>query len=416
MKAIIITVGDEILIGQVIDTNSAWIGNVFNEKGIDIVEIVSVQDKLEAIESAIQQAMNKADLVVMTGGLGPTKDDITKVAIANYFGVEMVYSEETFERIKIIFEKFGRTVGESHKAQCFMPANAILLKNKMGTAPGMLIQHENKMLVSLPGVPYEMKSIITDELLPYLQKNHPSSSHIFHKTIMTSGEGETIIADIIEPLLENMPNYIKLAYLPSLGHVRVRFTGKHQDREILEKEVSHYGEIAMKALGKIVYGVDDISLEQSLQDLCSNLDLKLTTAESCTGGFISHKITSIPGSSSHFIGGIVSYSNDLKKNILNVNEETLIKHGAVSEQTVLEMLHGILAITKANVGIAISGIAGPDGGSEEKPVGTIWIAYGNDSNQVAVKINSTKDRLKNIEYASHVALNKLRLFILENYI
>jgi nicotinamide-nucleotide amidase len=410
LNAIVLTIGDEILIGQVIDTNSAWIGNTFNEIGINILEILSVGDELTAIKDAIDYVLTKADLVIVTGGLGPTKDDITKTAIAQYFGVDMVYSQSTYDRIEKIYEKFGRSMTPAQKEQCYMPANAKLLTNRLGTAPGMLIEHNSKTMVALPGVPYEMKAIITEELLPILSST-PSEVVIVHKTIMTAGEGETVIADKILPFLEGMPDYIKLAYLPSLGSVRLRLTGKHKDGAMLEKEIEEYANIIVEKLGAIVYAYGDISLEESLLQLFSQKGLTLSAAESCTGGYFSHKITSVSGSSQYFMGSVISYSNAIKSQLLGVKEETLQTYGAVSEETVTEMVAGLLKLTKTNIGVSVSGIAGPGGGSADKPVGTIWMAISDGTEVVTYKINATKDRAKNIEYATTVLMNKLRLFV-----
>jgi nicotinamide-nucleotide amidase len=410
LNAIIVTIGDEILIGQVIDTNSAWIGSTFNGIGIDVLEILSVGDELDAIKNAIDYALNKSALIIITGGLGPTKDDITKTAIAQYFAVDMVYSQVTYDRIEKIYQKFGKTMLPSHKEQCFMPANATLLTNRLGTAPGMLIMHEDKMLVSLPGVPFEMKSIITEELLPILA-TRPSETHILHKTIMTAGEGETFIADKILPHLEDMPAYIKLAYLPSLGSVRLRLTGKHIDGNRLAADIEKYASVIVDKLGDIVYAFDDISLEENMLDLFTTKGLTLSAAESCTGGYFSHKITSVAGSSQYFIGSVITYSNAMKSQLLGVKEDTLQAFGAVSEETVIEMVKGLLELTKTDIGVSVSGIAGPGGGSIEKPIGTIWMAISNGQDVVTYKINATKDRAKNIEYATTFLMNKLRLFI-----
>jgi nicotinamide-nucleotide amidase len=416
MNAILLTVGDEILIGQVVDTNSAWMGNQLNAIGVHVSEILSVSDDLAAIKEAIGYALNKADVVLMTGGLGPTKDDITKLAIAQYFNVGTVYSQETYDKIAKIFERFGKTMSESHKIQCYMPENAILVDNKMGTAPGMMFEQGTKLLFSMPGVPHEMKSIMKESVLGIIATKLPSNVHIYHKTIMTSGEGESFIADRIEPLIEQMPDYIKLAYLPSLGHVRLRLTGKHQDKETLYKELDHYTKVIVDELGSIVYEYDNVSLEEHLKNLLNEKGLTLSTAESCTGGNIAHMITSIPGSSSYFLGSIVSYSNEIKSALLNVNTDTLSQHGAVSEECVKEMLVGLLNQTRSDLGISVSGVAGPDGGSKEKPVGTVWIAVGNKENVTTTLIKVNRgERSKNIEYASHVALNKLRLFVQNHY-
>jgi nicotinamide-nucleotide amidase len=416
MNAILLTVGDEILIGQVVDTNSAWMGNQLNSIGVQVTEILSVSDDLDAIKDALGYALDKSDVVLMTGGLGPTKDDITKVAIADFFDVGTEFSQETYEKIVKIFQRFGRTMSEVHKTQCYMPQNAILIENKMGTAPGMQFEYGKKLLFSMPGVPHEMKSIMSDSVLAIISARMPSDLHIYHKTIMTSGEGESFIADRIEPLLDKMPSYIKLAYLPALGHVRLRLTGKYVDKIALHNEVDHFTNIIVRELGSIVYGYDNLLIESHIKDLFIHKGLTLSTAESCTGGYIAHLITSIPGSSAYFQGSILSYSNEIKKSLLGVSNNTLNNYGAVSEECVREMLAGVIKQTHTSVGIAISGIAGPDGGSEDKPVGTVWIAVGNNEVVTTTQIKVNRgDRLKNIEYASHVALNKLRLFVNQHY-
>ncbi|MBK8701613.1 MAG: competence/damage-inducible protein A [Saprospiraceae bacterium] len=414
MEAIVLTIGDEILIGQVVDTNSAWIAKTFNEIGIDVVEMWSIGDEAQTITSAIDTCFQKAKLVVVTGGLGPTKDDITKAAIANYYGVGMKYSEDTFCHIKSILEKFGRPVSESHKEQCYMPENAELLPNSMGTAPGMLFQDYRGTLVSLPGVPFEMKAIISEHLLPRLKKL-PVDLEIRHKTILTAGEGESVIAERIEPLLQDLPAFIKLAYLPSLGSVRLRLTGKHTDSVRLESLIETYIARITECLGDLVYGFDELTLEKHLLQLLNEKSLTLSTAESCTGGYLAHRLTSVPGSSTYFTGSVVSYCNEMKTKVLYVSPSTLEQFGAVSEAVVTEMVKGILTLTGSNIGVAISGIAGPDGGTAEKPVGTIWLAIGNGQHLETRMLKATKDRNKNIEYAANIAMNFIRKFVKRYY-
>lgn len=410
MKAIIITIGDEILIGQVVDTNSAWLGQRMNEIGVDIIEKIAIGDDHHLILKSIDYAFENADIILMTGGLGPTKDDITKHAIAEYFKVGLAFSQPTYDRIVKLFEKFNRPVTKSLEDQCYLPSNVTLLKNKMGTAPGMLFQKGEKLLIAMPGVPYEMQSIVSDELIPILQQKN-TSVFILHSTIMTAGEGETVLADKILPKLTQLPDHIKLAYLPSLGSVRLRLTGKSDDIKKLQDELHYFTKIIVDELGDLVYGFNDESLEAHLLKICVDKNITMSTAESCTGGYLAHKLTTIPGSSAYFMGSIVSYANAIKTNVLKVQQETLDTFGAVSEETVKEMLSGLLNITNTTIGISISGIAGPDGGSPEKPVGTIWLALGTKDLVQTFKLNSTKDRLKNIEYATTVAMNKLRLLI-----
>lgn len=410
MKASIITIGDEILIGQIIDTNSAWIGQQLNDIGIELSEIISVADTIDAIRIGLDQAAQVSDIILMTGGLGPTKDDLTCEALAKYFNVEMVFHDKLWERIQGMFAKRGRQTTNLHKEQCYLPSNAILLENNMGTAPGMKIESEGKQFFSMPGVPYEMKYIMETHILPQLAEASPVQ--IVHKTIMTAGQGESILAKNIEHISSTLPEHIKLAFLPSLGKVRIRLSGKSMgDQKILIEEVGNFGNQISEVLSEYVYGEDEISLEQAIGNLYVSKNLKITTAESCTGGLVASKIVSIAGSSRYFVGGIVAYSNELKQKLLSVNKSTLQKHGAVSEEVVKEMLAGVLIKTGADIGVSISGIAGPGGGTKEKPVGTIWLACGNQEKQQTKKLLLSKNRSLNIEYTSNVALNMLRLFI-----
>ena len=407
MKATIITVGDEILIGQVIDTNSAWLGGELNQLGVDVVEILSVSDKAVAITDALDRAFGISDVIIMTGGLGPTKDDITKKTIADYFGVEMYFDEATHDKIKALFERFGRTMTDMHKVQCYMPKNATLLNNDMGTAPGMMFAKGEKLLFSMPGVPFEMKYIFENGIKAVLHARNEGKSFVFHKTIMTSGIGESFIAEKVEHISDGFPEGLSLAYLPSLGSVRLRITGKGT-RPGIKDDVLRYAGIIEKEISKYVYGYDNEALESAVKRHFDKLGWTLATAESCTGGYLSHKLTSIPGSSSYFQGGVVSYSNELKMKLLGVKKETLENHGAVSEQTVIEMANGAKKLNGASVGIGISGIAGPDGGTPDKPVGTIWYAIAlPDDTTNAYLLKATKDRGKNIEYTATMVMSRL---------
>ena len=407
MNACIITVGDEILIGQVVDTNSAWLGIELNKLGIDVLEILSVSDKATAISEAIDRSIGKCDVIIMTGGLGPTKDDITKKAIAEYFHASMIFSEATYVKIKAIFERFGREMSDLHKEQCYMPTNAILLDNDMGTAPGMMFAIGEQLLFSLPGVPFEMKSIFSKGIMPILQRRDDNKSTIFHRTLMTSGIGESFIAEKIEAITDTFPPHLSLAYLPSLGSVRLRITGKGKDTDVIN-EVLKYAGIIENEVANYVYGYDDEPLEAAVKRRFDDRQLTLATAESCTGGYLSHKLTSVPGSSSYFQGGVVSYSNELKEKLLGVKAQTLMQHGAVSEETVVEMALGAKLLNRADIGIGISGIAGPDGGTQEKPVGTIWFAIALPTGETKTfLLKATKDRLKNIEYTTTMVMSRL---------
>ena len=412
MKVHIVTVGDEILIGQTIDTNSAWMGQQLNSIGAEVVEITTVADEYDSILNGIKKGFENADIVLMTGGLGPTKDDITKKTIADFFQVGMSFHEETFARLTKAFAKFGIQVQEAHRIQCQMPNNAQIIKNNMGTAPGMWFENEGKVLVSMPGVPYEMKWLMQNGVISGLKEKFKSQP-IVHRTIMTAGTGESRLAKKIEDIEEGLPAHIKVAYLPSLGTVRLRLTARGDDEVQLNEELDQLKTQVIERVSNYVYGFDEETLEQVVGKILKEKELKLSLAESCTGGYIAHRITSVPGSSAYFWGSVVSYANEIKMNTLGVKEATLIAHGAVSEQTVKEMVAGAISTLNTDVAIATSGIMGPGGGTDEKPVGTIWVAVGNKDDIRTHKLTLTKSRSKNIEYTGNFALNFLRKFLLE---
>jgi nicotinamide-nucleotide amidase len=411
MKATIITIGDEILIGQVIDTNSAWIGKHLAELGHTIQEIVSIKDERDSIIETLDRAVQKSDWIFLTGGLGPTKDDITKKCIAEYLNVDLEFNEEVYQRIVSMFNRFNRKVSESHRIQSYMPSGGKILYNRMGTAPGLLMSKGQTKILSMPGVPYEMKAIMEDHIFPVLKNGYSQDLKVYKRTIMTAGAGETSIEDRLHTILERFPEYIKVAYLPSLGSVRIRLTSFGGS----QSELDGYVSVITNILGDIVYGYDDISLSESLLNLCTSKELKIGLAESCTGGILAHKITSIAGASKYFEGGLVSYTNSLKHKLLHVQLDTLHQYGAVSEQTVIEMAKGALALLNVDVAVSISGIAGPGGGTETKPVGTTWICIANKQHHDAFKILGMKDRINNIEYSANIALNNLRKFIMRYY-
>ncbi len=414
MKVHIITIGDEILIGQIINTNVAWMGEQVTLHGGQVVGASTVGDTKEGIRRYVQLAMEEADVVLLSGGLGPTKDDITKNVLAEYFDSEMEFHEETYERLCKMFERFGRDPLPSHKEQCYMPVNAKVMTNNMGTAPGMWFEKEGKVVVSMPGVPYEMKYLMEHEVLPALLKQFTLLPSVY-KTILTAGAGESVIADRIEPVTDAFPDYFKVAFLPNLGRVRVRIGAYGTNKTKLEKEVDEAVNAVVALIPELVFGYDRETQEGVLGDLLSAKGLRLSTAESCTGGYLAHRITSVSGSSGYYIGGVVAYANEVKSEKLGVSEQILQKYGAVSEETVVAMVNGALERYQTDLSIAISGIAGPTGGTEAKPVGTIWLALGNQNNVKTYKLQLTKDRLKNIEYIGNFSLNKLRHFVLENY-
>jgi len=410
MKVHILTIGDEILIGQIVDTNAAWMSRQLNLRGAQVIGKSSVGDDFTGIQKALKKAISEADVVLITGGLGPTKDDITKKALADFFGVEQVFHEATWERIQKLFKRWGRGTTPAHRDQCFMPANAELLHNKMGTAPGMWFEHQEKIAVSMPGVPYEMEYLMEHEVLPRLVAHFPGSP-IAHRTIQTVGEGESRLAARIEDFEEQLPQHIKLAYLPNLGKVRLRLTGTGSDQEALELEIEKKALELEALIPDLVFGREDDQLEAVIGRMLLANHLTLGTAESCTGGLIAHRITTIPGSSAYFMGSVVSYSNEMKQHLLGVRPETLEDHGAVSEQTVQEMVKGAVKRLGVDIAVAVSGIAGPGGGTPEKPVGTVWIAVGNSNTIKTEKWQIGTDRMKNIEYSAVQALNLVRRFV-----
>lgn len=412
MRCTIVTIGTELLIGQVIDTNSAFIGEKMNELGIEIASRISVADKKHDMLNAFIRATDDADLVIVTGGLGPTNDDITKKVIAEFLGVDMYFDENQFSLIQAFFEKLGRKATEAHKNQCFFPFGTSFLENKLGTAQGMLIKYKDKTIICLPGVPYEMKYIVNNGIIPLLKTSQ--SAYIFHKTIQTSGIGETDLADKIVDIESKLPENMDLAYLPSLGKVRVRVSGKSNNKLQIEEQVNRISDEISSRFGKYVFGYNEDDLSSTIGILLKERNLTLGLAESCTGGMIASQIVQVPGSSAYFEGGLVTYSDRLKHEILGVKLETLEMHGAVSEEVVKEMVIGTLSKLDVDVALSVSGIAGPTGGTDEKPVGTIWMCIGNKDQMFTRKIQTGRDRSKNIEYTSNLALNLIRLFLTDN--
>lgn len=405
MFAEIITIGDELLIGQVIDTNSAWIAQKLNKLGVSVKQISSVSDSADHILEALQLAANRADIILITGGLGPTKDDVTKKTLANYFEVNMRQDEEALENVKRIAQHYNFPLLDANIHQADVLENAITLQNKNGTAPGMWIEDVGKIYVSLPGVPVEMMYLMDEEVLPRLKK-WAHLSAIVHHTILTAGIGESVLADQIADIELSLPVNIKLAYLPRFSQVRLRLSGYAEAHDVteVERQVLFYGAQIVNRINKYVIAETDIALEKAVLDLMASHKLKLSVAESCTGGYIAHLITQHPGSSEVFLGGAVSYANELKQSMLGVSAHTLSQYGAVSEQVVSEMAIGALKNYNSDYSLAVSGIAGPGGGSLDKPVGTIWIAVANKMKVTARKFQFGNHRSPNIERSAIAAL------------
>ena len=406
MLAEIITIGDEILIGQIVDTNSAWMAQRLNDAGIRVKQISSVSDDRHHILDALKLAASRADLVILTGGLGPTKDDITKKTLAEYFNTGLRCDTESLENVKSIFAKYNRPMLDVNLRQADVLENCVTLQNKNGTAPGMWIEQDEKIYVSLPGVPFEMMYLMEEEVIPRIISAFKLPV-ISHHTILTAGLGESLLAEQISDIEDSLPQEIKLAYLPKLGMVRLRLSGYGDDKELLHQEISVISKRIIDRLGNYVIAEADISLEKSVLDFMKERDLTLSVAESCTGGALSHLITQHPGCSAVFLGGAISYSNNLKQVMLGVSPETLDQFGAVSEETVKEMARGAVERYRSNYSIAVSGVAGPDGGTPDKPVGTVWIAVASSNKVITRKFEFGSRRIQNIERSSISALTIL---------
>jgi nicotinamide-nucleotide amidase len=395
MKAEIITIGDEILIGQIVDTNSQWIGTELNKIGVSVYQISSIQDDKQHILNALKEAQERVDIVILTGGLGPTKDDITKKTIAEFFhDDEIVEYPEVLEHIKGLFRKINHPFKEVQRFQAQLPSKATLLMNNFGTAPGMWFYENNTVFVSLPGVPYEMKGLITNQVLPRIQQQF-KLPFIIHKTIMTYGQGESTIAERIEDFENNLPTYIKLAYLPSFGKVRLRLSAKGENKEILEKELNEKVAAIYQLIPEIITGLDDDrSLEKRVGELLKKNNKTIGTAESITGGKISATMVSIEGSSAYYKGSFVTYSAETKINLLGVLPETIQKYSVVSKEVALEMAKGAKERLQTNYAIAVTGNAGPTTDHNDKSVGLVYVAFVSDEKEFVEEFNFGEPREK----------------------
>jgi nicotinamide-nucleotide amidase len=413
VKAEIITIGDELLIGQVVDTNSAFIAQQLNLNGISVKQISSVSDDREHILKALDEACERADIILITGGLGPTKDDITKKTLCEYFNTTLRFDEVAYQDVVRIFASFNKEVTPINRKQAEVPEICEVLRNANGTAPGMWFDVNGKVFVSMPGVPFEMKALMTEQVLPRLQQRFQVPA-IFHKTVLTQGIGESSLAELISDWEDNLAkDQIKLAYLPSPGLVRLRLSTTGENVEQLMSKVDKQIELLKGIAGQYIYayenyGEEKKTMEQLVGTLLKNKKKTVSTAESCTGGYISHLLTSIPGSSSYYMGSIISYSYDIKENELNVPHTVLRTHGAVSKVVVEQMASTIRTKYKTDYSIATSGIAGPTGGSAEKPVGTVWIAVATPEKVISEKFLFGNNRERNIQKAAHAALNMLK--------
>jgi competence/damage-inducible protein CinA-like protein len=413
MTVEIISIGDELLIGQVVNTNASWMAEELNKIGARVNRIVAISDNGDAIHDALNEAGERAEIILLTGGLGPTKDDITKQVLADYFGCKLIFHEPSFEQVKRIFKARNFEITPLNRKQAEVPDICTPLLNKNGTAPGMWFEKNNKVFVSMPGVPFEMKALMKEQVIPALQKKF-SFGFIYHKTIMTHGVGESKLAEMIQHVEDELPDHIKLAYLPQPGIVRLRLTAYGDNKQKLEEEVKKYCLLIKNTILDLVFGFDDIGMEEVVGNLLREKNKTVSTAESCTGGYIAHLITSIAGSSDYFKGSIVSYSNEVKIKELGVSRSDLDQYGAVSRQVVEQMAIVVREKMKTEYSLATSGIAGPTGGTEEKPVGTVWIALASKKGVRSVLHHFGEHRGRNIRRAALAALNMLRLELIKN--
>jgi nicotinamide-nucleotide amidase len=412
IKAEIITIGDEILIGQIVDTNSAWMGKKLNEIGISVHQISSISDNKTHIQQALKDAFKRVDIVLMTGGLGPTKDDITKQSLADYFNTRLITHEATLEFIRNLTSTRGFSMNPLNEAQALVPANCIPLDNPNGTAPGMLFHHKGKLLFSMPGIPLEMKGLMEKKVIPHLKASF-KTPFILHKTIIVQGYSESKLSLDLDTWESMLPEEIKLAYLPSPGRIRMRFSLQGHDRAHMEAILAEELEKLTAILGKSISSYDEEGIEEVVAKLLLRKKASMASAESCTGGSIAALITSQAGSSAFFKGSVVAYSNEIKTDLLGVEQSAIDQYGAVSKEVVEQMASGSVKVMKVDYAVATSGIAGPDGGTEEKPVGTVWIAVASRDEVRSKLYTMGNNRHININKSVQLSLSLLRELLVE---
>ena len=413
MRAAIITIGDELLIGQTIDTNSAWMGAELSKSGFDVYRITSVHDRREDILFALNEAAGKTDVVLITGGLGPTSDDITKQTLCEFFNTHLVMNYEVLSMIEEMMSHRNFPMTDKNRRQAEVPESCRVLKNAAGTAPGMWFEKDATIFISMPGVPQEMKYLMSVLVLPELNQRF-TSQVIIHRNIMTYGTFEAKLADLLTEFESELPENIKLAYLPASGIIKLRLTGTGQDHAALSGIINDQANKLYKTIPEFIYAEDEESLEMVIGKLLISENKTLCTAESCTGGEIAHLITSVAGSSAYYKGSVIAYSNSIKTQLLGVQDYIITKYGAVSENTAREMAVGIRNLLNADYALATTGIAGPDGGTENKPVGTVWMAVSSERGTVTEKRVFGNDRITNIRRFSLAALNLLRRQIINH--
>ncbi len=413
MKAVILNIGDELLIGDTINTNASFMANSLDDAGISVKYVKVIADEKQDIVTSLDELDDEIGIVLITGGLGPTHDDITKHTLCEYFKDSLIHNEEVLEDVRSLLERFGKTMNALNEGQAMLPSRCEVVRNFYGTAPGMIFRENGKFYVSMPGVPTEMKRMMKNSIIPSIQK-FSSNGFKFHEHIKTFGEAESNLAVLLNKEIEELHPEVKLAFLPSPGTVKLRLTisgdNEEEMRNLLDVEKKKFTE----RLGDLVYGFSGDQLETVIGDLLREQQLTIATAESCTGGLLASKITSVPGSSEYFLGSVIAYSNDVKVKELNVDDEVLNKHGAVSEEVVLSMAEGARKKFNADVALSTSGIAGPDGGTEEKPVGTIWIGLSFKEKSQAKLIKLRFNRRTNIDLTAKHCLDLLRKELLKN--
>jgi nicotinamide-nucleotide amidase len=407
MKTDIISIGDELLIGQTLNTNAHWIAKELNNIGFEIRQQLSIRDTKEAILISVDEALKHSDVVLITGGLGPTNDDLTMPVLNEYFKGKLVKDDQVYKDIEALVTSRGFDMNQNNQNQAIVPNNCKVIRNENGTAPGLLFEKDKQVVIAMPGVPYEMKAMVSNTIIPFLQEKY-ELPEIVHQMVYTQGLPESKLAEVLMAWESNLPETIKLAYLPSAGRVKLRLSSIGNDRELLlqniDLEVNKLNEI----IPKYIYSVDNENIESIIGELLLGKKATLATAESCTGGYIAHLITSIPGSSNYFNGAVISYANKIKEEELGVNPEDLMRYGAVSKQVVEQMALSVRDKMNTDYSIATSGIAGPTGGTDEKPVGTIWIAIATPKGVRTKKYLFGKQRVVNIERATITALGMLR--------
>ena len=407
----IITIGDEILIGQIVDTNSAWMAVELNKAGFQLAQITSVHDEADHIKKALDEALLRADVVLMTGGLGPTKDDITKQTLCEYFGTKLVFNPDVLENIQQIYHTRQSVMNELTKSQAMVPENCTVIQNRAGSAPITWFEKEGKVIVSMPGVPLEMKKVMSEEIIPRLQKYFKTPA-IIHKTVQVYGIPESQLALRLTEWENALPEYLHLAYLPNFGIVKLRLSGAGQDEYKLEEAINQQIETLKSILGESIFAYEDKPVEKIIYEKLKSSGLTVSTAESCTGGNIAHRLTLIPGISDCFKGTVVAYHNELKINMLGVSAQDIEQYGAVSSQVATQMAEGARKVMQTDLAVATTGIAGPTGGTDEKPVGTIWISVSSPERTITRSFNFGQFARENfIERSTMAALMMLNEMI-----